>query len=86
MQQTELTFDPGLVTLVLTDSQRQQLEPLVRRQVKDRRGLLFVSVAPFLENGQTAFRLQAKFVPHRTANRLLRIIRECKADEAKTSL
>jgi hypothetical protein len=80
MQQPELTFEDVILTLTLTDSQRRQLEPLVRRQATDRRALIFVSVGPFIDdNGQTAFRLQAKFLPWRHANKVLKIIREADA-------
>jgi hypothetical protein len=72
--------DPSfeLVNLVLTDEQRRQLEPLVRRQTHDRRGLLFVSVAPFwsVEAGQTRLRLQAKFLPWARARRALKVMQE----------
>jgi hypothetical protein len=70
--QPELPFD--LVTILLTDAQRRQLEPLVRRQ--GRRGLLLVSIAPHIQNGNNVFRLQAKFLPWRTANKILKLIRE----------
>jgi hypothetical protein len=50
---------PTLITLVLTDSLRQQLDPLVHRQVLDRRAFLLVSVVPSMQEGETAFRLQA---------------------------
>jgi hypothetical protein len=36
-----------------SDSQRQQLDPLVRRQVLDRKGLLLVSVVPSMQEGAT---------------------------------
>jgi hypothetical protein len=67
-----------VVTLVLTDEQRRWLEPLVRRQAQDRRGLLFVSVAPFwsVEAGQTRLRLQAKFLPWARARRALKVMQE----------
>lgn len=76
MQQPDLPFDAGIITMALTNSQRRQLEPLVRRQVQDRRGLLLVSVAPDLREGCTVFRLQAKFLDWKRANKILRIIRE----------
>jgi hypothetical protein len=72
--QPELPFD--LVTILLTDAQRRQLEPMVRRQCQDRRGLLLVSIAPHIQNDNNVFRLQAKFLPWRTANKILKLIRE----------
>lgn len=73
---TPENVDSEILTVVLTDAQRSQLEPLVRRQTRDRRGLIFVTVGPFMQNGQTAFRLQAKFLKSKAANKVLKIIRE----------
>jgi len=80
MEHDELPFGPDLITLALTDSQSQQLRCLIRRQVTDRKGLLSCSVAPFIssENGETHFRLQAAFIPWKTANKVLKIIRDAK--------
>jgi len=50
---------PTLITLLLTDSLRQQLEPVVRRQILDRKAFLLVGVVPSMQEGETAFRLQA---------------------------
>ena len=77
--QPEPPFD-SLVTLRLTDEQRQQLEPLVRRQVEDRKGLLLVSVAPFMENGEPAFRMQAMFLPWKTASKVLKLVSESNSE------
>jgi hypothetical protein len=74
MNEPELAFD--IVTLPLTDEQARLVAPLVRRQAKERKGLLLVSVAPSLQDGRTVFRLQACFLPWPLANRVLRIIRE----------
>jgi len=68
-----------IITLYLTSGQREFLEPLVRRQVKDRRGLIFVSVAPFFDEGTSHFRMQAKWVRWKDANKALRIINESNA-------
>jgi hypothetical protein len=73
--QSEL-FNSGIVTLQLTESQREQLQPLVRRQVAERRGLLLCSVAPHFNNGKSCFRLQAKFLTWPAAQRVLKIVRE----------
>jgi hypothetical protein len=79
MNEPELPFD--IVTLPLTDEQGELVAPLVRRQVKERKGLLLVSVAPNVYDGQTVFRLQTCFLPWRLANRVLKIIRESKGQE-----
>jgi hypothetical protein len=44
------------VELILTDSQAAELLPLVREQVYSRRGLLLMSVGPFLDSGTTRLR------------------------------
>jgi hypothetical protein len=64
----------------LTDEQGPQLAPLVRRQVLDRKGLLPVSVAPFMENGETAFQRQAQFLEWKTASKVLKLIREANTE------
>jgi hypothetical protein len=76
----ELPFDSELVTVVLSDEQKAQLLPLVRQQVVDRRGLLFCSVAPFLDvqDGETKLRLQAAFIDHKTAGKILKLISDAK--------
>jgi hypothetical protein len=74
MSQLDLPFD--LVTFPLTEEQVRLVAPLVRRQAEDRRGLLFVSVAPNVQDGSNVFTFQAKFLPWRKANRVLKIIRE----------
>jgi hypothetical protein len=66
----------AIVTMTLTDSQREMLSPLVRQQSRDRRGLILVSVAPHLDRGRSFFRLQAKFLSWKSANKVLKIIRE----------
>ena len=48
-----------LITLLLTDSPPQKLDPLVPRRVLDRKAFLLVSVVPSMQEGETAFRLQA---------------------------
>jgi hypothetical protein len=75
MEQAELKFRDDIVTVLLTDQQRQQLEPLVRRQAQDRRGLLLISVAPHIEDGNV-FHLQAVYLRPKQANRVLKIIKE----------
>lgn len=74
MNQLNLPFD--LVAFPLTEEQARLVVPLVRRQAEDRRGLLFVSVAPNVQDGSNLFTLQAQFLPWRKANRVLKIIRE----------
>jgi len=74
MDQPKLPFK--IVTLPLTDEQGRLVAPLVRRQAKERKGLLLVSVAPNVEQGRNEFRLQAVFLPWPSANRVLRIVRE----------
>jgi hypothetical protein len=50
----------------------------VRQQSETRKVLLFCSVAPFLvvENGEIYFRLKAKLLPWKVANKVLKLIRE----------
>ena len=68
--------DPQILTVTLTDAQRDQLAPLVRRAARDRRGVIFFTAAPFIRAGKTAFRLQAKFLDSRDASKALKVIRE----------
>lgn len=75
-----------IVTLPLTGEQGELVAPLVRRQAKERKGLLLVSVAPDMRDGRTVFRLQACFLPWPLANRVLRIIREAKGSETAASV
>jgi hypothetical protein len=73
MAETELPFDPGIITIELSPAQVCDLIPLLRRQVIDRRGLIFVSIAPYIEaNG---FRLQAKFLRWPVANKVLKLLK-----------
>jgi hypothetical protein len=75
---SELPFSDAIVTVALSDQQQAQLLPLVSRQAIHRKGLLFLSVAPFwsVEEQQTQLRLQATFLPWKTANKILKLIRE----------
>jgi hypothetical protein len=63
-----------LVEVVLTETQRCQLLPLVRQQSTTRRGLLLVSIAPFLDQGTSKLRLQAVFLQQAAAAKVLKII------------
>jgi hypothetical protein len=76
-RQAELPFNSEIVTVVLSDRQRDQLMPLVEKQATDRRAVVFVSVAPFwdLDAGETRLRLQAAFLDWKTANKVLKLIR-----------
>jgi hypothetical protein len=84
----ELPFTAGITTITLTPDQERDLLPLVQRQVIDRRGLLFFSVAPFMdvEAGSPALRLQAVFLPWKIANRVLKLIREANQPSAVSTL
>ena len=75
--QPELPFTGPLVSFVLTPDQCDRLFPLVRQQVTDRRGLLFVSIAPFIavDLDGTQLRLQAVWLPWKTVNKVLRLIK-----------
>lgn len=70
------TLESDIVTVLLTDEQRNALAPLVREATADRKGVIFFSAAPCIENGQREFRLQAKCLPWKTANKVLKLIRE----------
>lgn len=64
------------IELTLTDSQAAELLPLVRQQVSSRRGLLLVSVAPFLNDGTTRLRLQAQYVRQPAAAKILKLMHQ----------
>ena len=46
----------------------------------NRKGLLLVSVAPFMENGEPAFRMQAIFLPWKTASKVLKLVSESSSE------
>lgn len=66
-----------IITVNILQSQAAELWPLVQRQATDRKGLIFVSVAPYMtrHNSWARLRLQAVFMPHKAANKILKIIR-----------
>jgi hypothetical protein len=66
----------GLVVVDLFAYQAKDLWALVRRQHTDRKGAIFMSVAPHMvdEGGWSRLRLQAAFVPHLKANKIIKII------------
>jgi hypothetical protein len=68
-------MNPDLVEIVLTEVQREQLLPLVRRQPLTRQGLLFCSVAPFIIEGESRLRLQAQYVSQAAAGKILKILK-----------
>ena len=70
------------VTLDLTEAQSEQLGPLIRRQIANRRALLLLSVAPFFEGGGVRYRAQVKFLPRRRARFVLEFAPEGDADAA----
>ena len=65
-----------VVTIQLLERQAEDLWPIVRRQVDDKKGLIFYSVAPYLtmKPGCVQLRMQAVFVPHPKANKILKLI------------
>jgi hypothetical protein len=63
-----------IVEIPLTAAQAAVLLPLVRLQPEKRQGLLFVSVGPKVTPGGTVLRLQAKWLPWSTAQKVLRLI------------
>ena len=79
----ELPFPTEPVSFALTREQHLLLLPLVRKQTTSKKGLLCVSIAPFIrvENGETKLRLQAIFLEQKTATKVLRAIR---GNEPKT--
>jgi hypothetical protein len=78
-----MNADPEILTVVLADAQRDQLAPVVRRAVRDRKGVIFFTAAPFIDtHGHTAFRLQAKCLDSTAANKVLRIVRQAKDESA----
>ena len=42
----------------------------------DRRGLLFASAAPFLQDGETKLRMRVIYLDHKSAARILKIVAE----------
>src|SRR6516162_2443372 len=42
----------------------------------DRRGLLFASAAPFLQDGKTKLRMRVIYLDHKSAARILKIVAE----------
>ena len=65
-----------IVTIELSPQQAAVFHPLLERQADERRGLLLMSVAPDLLDGQAIFRLQAVFLAWPAARKVLKIIRE----------
>src|SRR5208282_6567203 len=58
----DVTDTCPIVTIELSPQQAAVFHPLLERQAEDRRGLLLMSVAPDLLDGQAIFRLQAVFL------------------------
>ena len=67
----------NLVEVPLFAYQAKDLWELVRRQEKDRKGLIFMSVAPYMladECGWARLRMQAAFVSSKAAQKILKLI------------
>jgi hypothetical protein len=65
------------ITLILTESQAEELRPIVRRQPVERKGLLLLATAaPHLDDGVPTLHLQIQFLSRSAASKILKIIHE----------
>jgi hypothetical protein len=67
--------DAPIIELRLTPDQAEQLAPLVRTAASRRENVLFFSTAaPYIDDGQARWRLQAASVSFRTGQKILKLI------------
>lgn len=79
-----MSADPEILSVILTDSQRDALAPIVRKASRDRQGVIFFTAAPFIDAGRQAWRLQAKFLGSRDAAKVLKLLEQNGSNSAET--